>query len=83
MKLVNLAEYRNRELVAVCKELLRLAEEGEAMGLAFVLKLGRGDHRGGLSGDYRRNPDEALAAAVRLKMSLMQRNDDEEKHSGT
>lgn len=68
----------------MCKELLRLAEEGDATGLAFVLKLGRGDHRGGLSGDYRKNPDEALAAAVRLKMSLMQhREEEEEEHAGT
>lgn len=82
MKLVNLVEYKNRELVAVLKGLTQLAESGQATGLAFVVKLGRGVHRPGLAGDYRRSPEEALAAAVRLKEQLLQEPQDEEE-SGT
>jgi hypothetical protein len=83
VNLVSLAEYKNREVVAVLRELTQLAEKGQARGLAFVVKVGRrGGHRLGLVGDYRRNPDEALGAAVRLKEMLLQDPDDEEE-SGT
>lgn len=83
VNLVSLAEFKNRELVAVLKELTQLAERGQAHGLAFVVKVGRrGGHRLGLAGDYRRRPDEALSAAVRLKEMLLHDPDDEEE-SGT
>jgi hypothetical protein len=78
MNVVRLAEFKNRELVAVCRELLRLAEKGEAHGLAFVVKLGRRCHRPGLAGDYSRNPEEALSAALRIKDSLLTHNPDDE-----
>jgi hypothetical protein len=61
--------------------LTHLAERGQAHGLAFVVKVGR-SHRLGLSGDYRRHPDQALAAAARLKELLLQ-EPDEEEGSGT
>lgn len=82
MNVVHLAEFKNRELVAVCRELLQLAEKGEAQGLVFVVKLGRKAHRPGLCGDYSRNPAEALAAATRLKQRLLA-DDDLEEDSGT
>jgi hypothetical protein len=81
VKLVSLAEFKNRELVAVLKELLQLAENGQATGLAFVVKIGRRSNCG-LSGDYRRSPEEALSAAVRLKEHLLHNPADEEQ-SGT
>lgn len=82
MKVIHLAEFKNRELVAVCRELLHLAEKGEAHGLAFVVKLGRKSHRPGLCGDYSRNSAEALRAAIQLKQSLL--SDEEwEEESGT
>jgi hypothetical protein len=83
MNLVRLSEYRNRELVAVLKELLNLAEDGHASGMAFVVKIGK-THRGGLAGDYRRNPDEGLSAAARLKHQLLQPADvDDDDETGT
>jgi hypothetical protein len=81
VKLVNLAEFRAREVAAVLRDLAQLAETGQAHGLAFVVKVGRG-HRLGLAGDYRRHPDQALAAAARLKEMLLQ-DPDEEESSGT
>jgi hypothetical protein len=72
MRIVHLGKYRNRDLVAVVRALLDLAEEGTATGLAFVVKLGQADHRGGMAGDYRRHPDEALSATFRLERLLMQ-----------
>lgn len=84
MKLVSLASYRNRELVGVLKGLLEMAENGHAQGLAFVVKVGRGAHRTGLAGDYRRHPDEAVSAAVRLKEQvLLDPADEEQEESGT
>jgi hypothetical protein len=79
MNVVRMTEFRNRELVAVCRELLRLAEKGEAQGLAFVVKLGRRSHRPGLVGDYTRNPEEGLAAAFRLRDSLLSYTPDDEE----
>jgi hypothetical protein len=72
VKLVHIREYRNRGLVAVLKELTQLAEDGHINGLAFVVKVGRRGHKPGLAGDYRRNPSEALTAAVRLQDTLLQ-----------
>lgn len=54
------------------KELLQLAESNSVQGLAFVVKLGQGDHRAGMAGDYRRSPEEAMAATFRLERHLMQ-----------
>jgi hypothetical protein len=83
VNLVSLAEYKNREVVAVLRELTQLAESGHAHGIAFVVKVGRrGGHRMGLAGDYRRYPNEALSATVRLKEMLLQ-DPDAEEDSGT
>lgn len=71
MQLVRMAEYKNRELVSVLKELLSLAEGGSAHGLAFVVKLRKGVHRAGAAGDYRRFPEEALSATFRMERYLM------------
>jgi hypothetical protein len=87
VKLVSLTEYKNRELVAVLRELLELAEGGAAHGLAFVVKLGRGDHRAGMAGDYKRRPEEALSATFLLERHLMKGQTpfdaDDEEESGT
>lgn len=83
MNVVRLVVFRNRELVAVCKDLLALAESGEAQGLAFVVKLKGRTHRAGLAGDYGRSPAEALSAATRLQQKLLQDQDEEETESGT
>jgi hypothetical protein len=71
MQVVVLAEYRNRKVVAAAKELLELAELGALRGLTFVAKLGPGDHRAGIVGDYRHHPEEALIAAMRMKERLL------------
>lgn len=70
MNIVSLVERRNRELVGVLKELLQLAEDGQIFGHAFVIKLGQGDHRAGVSGDYKRHPAEALTATFLMERKL-------------
>lgn len=83
MRVVSLVGYKNRELIAVLKDMLQLAESGQATGLAFVLKAGRKRHWSGLTGDYARNPEEALSAALRLKERLMSEDLEDEEESGT
>jgi hypothetical protein len=70
VKVVSLQRHRNRALVAVCRELLQHAEDGDLQGLCFVGKFGRGDHRAGLAGDYKRNPSEALTATFMMERFL-------------
>ncbi len=71
LHVVAMASYKNQEMIEVAKVLLDLAERGLAQGLSFVVKMGRGDHRAGTAGDYRRNPDEALSAVFRMERDLM------------
>lgn len=71
LHVVDLAAYKNQEMIEVTRALLHLAEKGEARGLSFVVKLGRGDHRAGCVGDYRRNPEEAMSAVFRMERELM------------
>lgn len=70
LRLVRMADFRNRALVASCRELLELSEAGIIVGHAFVVKFGPGDHRAGLTGDYGRLPAEALSAAFMLERHL-------------
>lgn len=69
-KLVAMAEFKNRALIATLRELTELAEAGVIHGLAFVVKFGPGDHRAGLSGDYKRMPSEALPATFLMERHL-------------
>lgn len=70
LNVVRLGEFRNRELVATLKEMLQLAEAGSIHAHAFVIKLGPGEHRAGLSGDYARSPAEALTATFIMERQL-------------
>lgn len=72
MHVVQMSAYRNRELVAVLRELLAMAEADQAHGLAFVVKLGERSHHAGTAGDYTRYPEQAMAATFRLERHLMQ-----------
>lgn len=69
-RLVAITQYKNRALVATLRELTKLAEAGVIHGHAFIVKFGPGDHRAGLSGDYKRMPAEALTAAVLMERHL-------------
>lgn len=81
MQVVQLAQYKNRELVAVLKEMLILAEGGHATALAFVVKVGPRRHWAGLTGDYEIRPEEALPALLRLKERLLQEDAEIEEES--
>ena len=72
MRVVELRRCRNRRVVAVAKELLQLAEDGDIDGLVFVVKLGPRDHRAGIVGEYQKHPEEAVFAALRMKNLLLE-----------
>lgn len=71
MQVVELRRHRNRQVVAVVRELLALAEEGDVHGLTFAVTLGPRDHRVGVVGIHRKNPAEALLAVLRMKKNLL------------
>lgn len=70
MKLINLEQYRKKEVVDALKALLAAAEEGEIQGLAYIVRVGAEDHRAGTAGIYRRNPEKALQATFALERHL-------------
>lgn len=65
-KVTTIAEWRNRETVAVIRELLAKAEAGEVLGLAFAVNNGEMSHGIGLTGVYREDPIQTLAIAARI-----------------
>jgi hypothetical protein len=71
MHVVQMAQYRNRRVVAVARELLELAEAGGLHGQIFVAKLGPRDHRAGIVGDYEEHPEQAVFAAGRLNQRVL------------
>lgn len=75
MQLVDLQRRRNRKVVAVARELLDLAEAGDLQGLSFVAKLGHQDHRAGIVGDYRQDPQAAVYATLRMNRHLLDDDD--------
>jgi hypothetical protein len=70
VKLINLEQYRAREVVDALKELLAAAEAGQIQGLAYIVKAGPEDHRAGTAGVYRRHPEKALQATFALERHL-------------
>lgn len=55
-----------QDTVAVCQELLRLAEEGRIDGLAFALSGAEFRHTTGLIGAYVDNPEGLAMVSVKL-----------------
>jgi hypothetical protein len=53
--LINLEQYRRKEVVDALKALLAAAETGDIQGIVYVAKVGPGDHRAGTVGVYRRH----------------------------
>lgn len=72
MKLIDLEQYRRKEVVDALKVLLAAAEAGQIQGLAYVAKVGPEDHRAGTVGVYHRHPEKALQATFALERHLCQ-----------
>jgi hypothetical protein len=70
VQLIDLERYRRKEVVDALKALLEAAEQGHIQGLAYVVKVGPGDHRAGTAGIYRRFPEKALQATFALERHL-------------
>lgn len=70
VKLIDLEQYRRKEVIETLKELLAAAEAGNMEGLVYVAKVGPGDHRAGTAGTYRRFPEKALQATFALERHL-------------
>lgn len=70
MQLVNLENYRRKEVVDALEALLAAAKAGEVQGLVYVVKVGPDEHRAGTVGVYRRHPEKALSATFQLERAL-------------
>lgn len=70
----NLAAYRSRDVVEALEGLLEAAKQGEIRGLVYIVKLGPGENRADVVGEYRRDPAKALKATFKLETML--RDDD-------
>ena len=69
-QVVYLAEYRDQELLRVCRAIKRRAERGAAKGLLFVLVDERGGVDVGAVGSYCNDPRTALRASTALLNAL-------------
>lgn len=71
LTVIDMERFRQRDVVEAAKGLLEAAEAGTIQGLAFVIKVGIGDHRVGTAGIYKRSPEKALQATFALERALM------------
>lgn len=62
----HIEEFRNKETIGVLEELLELAKAGQITGFVFACKYNSKRHGIGLTGDYRKDPIEALAISARI-----------------
>lgn len=78
MHLVNLDEYRARDLVSALEAMLELAKAGDLWGLSFAAELGgrRQPPILGVCGSHRRDPGRALVAVATLKSKLLRLSED-------
>jgi hypothetical protein len=53
---VRLIEYKNKDTIEVCQEIIALAKAGEVSGMIFALREGDKVHGIGLTGAYRDDP---------------------------
>lgn len=70
MKLINLQQHRQKEVVSALEALLLAAKDGHVEGLVYMIQIGQSDHRAGTSGTYRRHPEKALQATFQLERML-------------
>lgn len=79
MHLVNLNEYRAKDLVNALEALLELSKSGDVRGLSFAADLsGRRAPVLGVCGSHKRDPSKALSAVTCLKGKLMRLSEEEE-----
>jgi hypothetical protein len=75
LKLINLAEFANKETISILKSLLARAIKGEIVGIALCFRTKQGDENVVFSGTYKTHPAEAVNAAMRLSWKLTQMQD--------
>lgn len=63
--MVNLADYKNREVVKICERLLQKALAGELTGLIYAARIRDEDRPVSAAGVYAKNPAVGLAAMGR------------------
>lgn len=67
---VRLGDYRNKETVAVLRELLVLASRGKIAALGFNVEFKDGSQKTGFTGKYQADPEQALRVANCMSQRL-------------
>lgn len=78
---VQLAAYRNREVVKVLRHFLARAERGEVKGLAVCIRSYANREEISVAGDYRIDPAHAVNAAHRMSLRLTRLQDEADADS--
>jgi hypothetical protein len=66
---VNIADYKNRDVVRVCERLLEKALAGEITGLIYTLRMHNEDHAVSAVGIYAKDASIALPALERISQA--------------
>lgn len=74
-KVVSIGDYKNRDSVAILRELYIRASRGEIDGLAYNVSFKDGRQKGGFTGRFKADPAEALKVANRISQYLNQVQD--------
>lgn len=70
MTITSIRDYQSRDIIEALLDLMERAEQGKLRGFAFAIKTGTRSHRLGITGDYWRDPSEALACVTRMEYRL-------------
>lgn len=72
MAVTKISEYESREIIHALQDLLERAIAGRVKGFAFSIKTASKRHRIGFTGDYWRDPTEALGVITRMEYKANQ-----------
>lgn len=74
MNVLRLVEYKCQETISILKVLLELALRGRLRGLVVLYRSEDGEERTVCTGAYKRNPNKAAGASLRMSIQMMQAN---------
>lgn len=66
MAVVDMREYKTREIVRELEQLLDLAKAGRLAGIAYCMQTPRGGEHVGLVGKYKADPGRVMVASTHL-----------------
>lgn len=77
MTVLKLVKYLNKDLINTLKCLLEDAIAGRVTGIALCYRTNTGEEESAFAGIYKRSPEDAASAAMRLSMKITRYADQE------